>query len=420
MSWQTPENLSADGIRATVTGTPGSAKPIVDDNAGGLEWGAVPQAALSSGNKLGLAAGGTNADLSATGGATHVLRQASAGAAVTVGALGLSDLPFTGTANNNSFARGDGTWTNGVSSGGWTAGFFGGASSATAVVVRNYTNDASDTLSAQITGGGAALASAGSSQTRGAGFIAHGNESSGNTGNAYVLLGAVVGSTFRVYDEDGTNIFQVTKTGTSVSALAASGRITTSSSSGVTANLFRNYSGTTLAAYVDTADGADNGNLTLGSGVAIAPGSSQTRGAAIELAGNEHATRPGELGLCAGVNGSVRGYDASTVLRFVIGTTGVIARGTGTSIPTGGAWTTVRTIASNQQRFSVVVAAFGSIDLDWDGTTLTGKNASANLLVAASAGATEIAFRVSGSNLQASNGTGTSRDALAAFALYLG
>lgn len=32
-------DLSADGIRATVTGTPGAGKPIVDDNAGGLEWG---------------------------------------------------------------------------------------------------------------------------------------------------------------------------------------------------------------------------------------------------------------------------------------------------------------------------------------------------------------------------------------------
>lgn len=95
MSWQTPENLSADGIRAVVTGTAGTGKPVVDDGASGLAWGAVPQAALNSGNKLGLAAGGTNADLSATGGATHFLRQASAGAAVTVGAIATTDLPTT-------------------------------------------------------------------------------------------------------------------------------------------------------------------------------------------------------------------------------------------------------------------------------------------------------------------------------------
>lgn len=42
---------------------------------------------------LALARGGTNADLSATGGATHFLRQASAGAAVTVGAIAATDLP---------------------------------------------------------------------------------------------------------------------------------------------------------------------------------------------------------------------------------------------------------------------------------------------------------------------------------------
>jgi hypothetical protein len=44
------------------------------------------------GTKIGLAYGGTNADMSATGGASQVLKQASAGAAVTVGQLAASDL----------------------------------------------------------------------------------------------------------------------------------------------------------------------------------------------------------------------------------------------------------------------------------------------------------------------------------------
>ncbi len=43
--------------------------------------------------KLGLAVGGTNANLSATGAATHFLAQASAGAAVTVRALVAADIP---------------------------------------------------------------------------------------------------------------------------------------------------------------------------------------------------------------------------------------------------------------------------------------------------------------------------------------
>jgi hypothetical protein len=42
---------------------------------------------------LALARGGTHADLSATGGATHVLRQASTGADITVGALVAADIP---------------------------------------------------------------------------------------------------------------------------------------------------------------------------------------------------------------------------------------------------------------------------------------------------------------------------------------
>lgn len=42
--------------------------------------------------KIGLAYGGTNADLSATGGASQVLKQVSAGAAITVGQLAASDL----------------------------------------------------------------------------------------------------------------------------------------------------------------------------------------------------------------------------------------------------------------------------------------------------------------------------------------
>ena len=47
--------------------------------------------------KIGLAYGGTNADLSATGGTSQVLKQASAGAAITVGQLGITDLSGLGT-----------------------------------------------------------------------------------------------------------------------------------------------------------------------------------------------------------------------------------------------------------------------------------------------------------------------------------
>ena len=48
------------------------------------------------GTKVGLAYGGTNADLSATGGTSQVLKQTSSGGAVTVAQLGLSDLSTIG------------------------------------------------------------------------------------------------------------------------------------------------------------------------------------------------------------------------------------------------------------------------------------------------------------------------------------
>jgi len=49
----------------------------------------------SSATKIGLASGGTNADLSATGGAGQYLKQSSSGAAITVGTIPASDLPGT-------------------------------------------------------------------------------------------------------------------------------------------------------------------------------------------------------------------------------------------------------------------------------------------------------------------------------------
>lgn len=49
-------------------------------------------AGLNAGSKLDLVRGGTNADLSATGGASKVLQQSSGGAAITVGQLATTDI----------------------------------------------------------------------------------------------------------------------------------------------------------------------------------------------------------------------------------------------------------------------------------------------------------------------------------------
>lgn len=58
---------------------------------------------------IGLARGGTNADLSVTGGAGQFLKQTSSGGAVSVAAITAADLA-TGTANNTTYLRGDLTW----------------------------------------------------------------------------------------------------------------------------------------------------------------------------------------------------------------------------------------------------------------------------------------------------------------------
>lgn len=63
--------------------------------------GTITTGVWNSSTKIGLAYGGTNADLSATGGTSQVLKQSSSGAAVTVGQLAASDLS-NGTTGSSS------------------------------------------------------------------------------------------------------------------------------------------------------------------------------------------------------------------------------------------------------------------------------------------------------------------------------
>jgi len=90
--------------------------------------------------------------------------------------------------------------------------------------------------------------------------------------------------------------------------------------------------------------------------------------------------------------------------------------GSKVSVPSGGAWTTIASVGAfaagslTQGQITAIATGKGSIIMDWDGTTLTKLAGVTTLVVAGSAGATEIAFRVSGGNLQASNGTGGAID----------
>lgn len=68
----------------------------VHDHQDTLNGGTLDAAAIASGQLL-LERGGTEADLSATGGANHFLQQLSAGAAITVNAIDATDIPYTVT-----------------------------------------------------------------------------------------------------------------------------------------------------------------------------------------------------------------------------------------------------------------------------------------------------------------------------------
>lgn len=100
-------------IVATDVGS-GAALTKGDDTNVTLTLGGTPTSALlvaasiTAGwtGQLGLSRGGTNANLSATGGTSQYLKQASAGAAITVGAIAAADLPgsFNGFANPSASA----------------------------------------------------------------------------------------------------------------------------------------------------------------------------------------------------------------------------------------------------------------------------------------------------------------------------
>ena len=78
----------------STSGVPSATQPAFTDISGTVATGQIPNLAASiiTSGLLALARGGTNADLSATGGASNVLKQVSAGAAITVGQLAFTDL----------------------------------------------------------------------------------------------------------------------------------------------------------------------------------------------------------------------------------------------------------------------------------------------------------------------------------------
>lgn len=88
---------SVSGTTNRVTVATGTSTPVIDISASYVGQSSITTlgtigTGVWTGTKVSLAFGGTNADLSATGGASNYLKQSSSGAAVTVGTIPASDI----------------------------------------------------------------------------------------------------------------------------------------------------------------------------------------------------------------------------------------------------------------------------------------------------------------------------------------
>ena len=115
------------------------------------------------------------------------------------------------------------------------------------------------------------------------------------------------------------------------------------------------------------------------------------------------------------------GYQAALTIndvnRFIVYDTGADLTSIGIAVANT-TFTTIRALSFSPCRVTVFVVGLGSAELFWDGSTLSvwKSLADTNIVAAASAASNEVAWRMNGTNLQASNNTGSSKNCYAGFA----
>lgn len=350
--------------------------------------------AITSG-QLALARGGTGADLSATGGSGQVLKQNSAGGAITVGALTYADVGAAAASHTHA-ASDIASGTLAVARGGTGLGTLGTAGqvlqvNAGATGLEFGTPSATDSTKLPLAGGvvsGDILNSA---------AIRIGPNTSDGADNSLITLGHSGITRGGRIEVPGNEHASVGRIKLIPGAVGGNCRVEIMGIDGTSVLFY--VDGYTGGVYSTYALNAGNGIACTGA-LTFSGTSSPTMGMGRDGIGNLTVVSTWALTITA-PGGTSHGYPLNV--------------STGAAVVANTTFTTVKAMPNGPCLTDVFVAGLGAATLFWDGTTLSvwQSLADASIVAAASAGSGEVAWRVSSGNLQASNNTGSSKNCYA-------